>query len=123
MIGVESHKPSVKFAHDNLEHAGLTKTRIVNAQVERWLAQDQSRFGRVALMVFDPPRTGAGPAAIAGMLRMKPAHIAAVSCDPATFARDLRGLLDGGYELDSIRAYDMFPQTHHVELLAHLRRV
>ena len=122
VIGVESHKPSLAFAKDNLEGAGLTKVRLANAPVEHWVAQDQSPHGRVALVVFDPPRAGAGPAAIEGILRLKPEHIAAVSCDPATFSRDLRGLLDGGYELASLTAYDMFPQTHHVEVLAHLRR-
>jgi 23S rRNA (uracil1939-C5)-methyltransferase len=123
VIGVESFKPAVKFALDNLKTAELTRTKIIGTPVERWVAQDNSRYGKVALMVFDPPRTGAGPKAIEGMLRMKPAHIAAVSCDPATFSRDLRGLLDGGYDLVNITAYDMFPQTHHVELLAHLRRI
>jgi len=122
VIGVESHRPSITFANDNLEAAGLPKVRIVNAPVERWVAQDHSPLGRVALVVFDPPRSGVGPAAIEGILRLKPAHIAAVSCDPATFSRDLRGLLDGGYELVDLAAYDMFPQTHHVEVLAHLRR-
>ncbi len=123
VIGVESHRPAVQFANDNLEAANLPKVRIANAPVERWVSQDQSKFGRVSLVVFDPPRQGAEPQAIAGILKLKPAHIAAVSCDPATFARDLRGLLDGGYELVNITAYDMFPQTHHVEMLAHLRRV
>lgn len=122
VIGVESHKPAVQFAQDNLAAAGQQKVRIVNTPVERWVGQNQSQYGRVAMLVFDPPRTGAGPQAIAGILRLKPAHIAAVSCDPATLARDLRGLLDGGYVLESITAYDMFPQTHHVEMLAHLRR-
>lgn len=122
VIGVESHKPSVKFANDNLESASLKRTKIIESPVERWVAMDQSRHGRVALLVFDPPRSGAGPKAIEGMLRMNPAHIAAVSCDAATFSRDLRGLLDGGYEIVNITAYDMFPQSHHVEMLAHLRR-
>ncbi|HWV23570.1 MAG TPA: class I SAM-dependent RNA methyltransferase [Thermomicrobiales bacterium] len=121
-IGVESFKPAAGFAEHNLETAGLTKTKIVAAPVEQWVGQDQSNYGRIALLVFDPPRTGAGAKTIEGILRLKPAHIAAVSCDPATFARDLRGLLDGGYELVDITAYDMFPQTHHVEILAHLRR-
>lgn len=122
VIGVESFKPAVKFANDNLEAAGLTKTKVISMPVEHWVAQDQSRHGRVSLVVFDPPRTGAGAKTINGILRLNPAHIAAVSCDPATFSRDLRGLLDGGYELVTITAYDMFPQTHHIELLAHLRR-
>lgn len=122
VIGVESFKPAVKFANDNLAAAELTKTKILESPVEHWVAQNQSRHGRVSLVVFDPPRTGAGAKTIAGILRLNPANIAAVSCDPATFARDLRGLLDGGYELVQLTAYDMFPQTHHVELLAHLRR-
>lgn len=122
VIGVESFKPAVKFALDNLKSAGLDRTKVIGTPVEQWVTQDNSRYGKVALMVFDPPRTGAGQKAVEGMLRMNPAHIAAVSCDPATFARDLHGLLEGGYELVSIEAYDMFPQTHHVEILAHLRR-
>ena len=76
----------------------------------------------MSLLVFDPPRAGAGPQVIEGMLRMNPTHIAAVSCDPATFSRDVRGLIDGGYELVSVDAFDMFPQTHHVELVGHLQR-
>jgi 23S rRNA (uracil1939-C5)-methyltransferase len=122
IIGVESFKPAVKFALDNLKTAGLAKAKVIGTPVEQWVSQDQSRYGRVALLVFDPPRGGAGQKVVDGILKLNPAHIAAVSCDPATFARDLRGLLDGGYELVDITAYDMFPQTHHVELLAHLRR-
>ncbi len=122
VIGVESYKPAVQFATSNLEAAGLTRTKIVGMPAEHWVAQDQSRYGKVAMLVFDPPRAGAGQKAIDGMIRLNPAHIAAVSCDPATFARDLRGLLDGGYELVTLKAYDMFPQTHHVEIVAHLKR-
>ena len=123
IIAVESHKPATGFLKDNLEHAGFKRSKVMSSPVEHWVNGDNSRYGKVALMVFDPPRTGAGAKAVQGMIKMNPAHIAAVSCDPATFARDLRGLLDGGYELVSLKAYDMFPQTHHVELLAHLRRV
>lgn len=122
VIGIESFKPAVKFATDNLEAADLTRTKILESPVEHWVAQNQSRHGRVSLVVFDPPRNGAGAKTIAGILTLNPAHIAAVSCDPATFSRDLKGLMDGGYELVNITAYDMFPQTHHVELMAHLRR-
>lgn len=122
IIAVESHKPATKFLKENLEHAGFTRSKVISSPVEHWVNGDNTRYGKVALMVFDPPRTGAGDRAVRGMINMNPAHIAAVSCDPATFARDLRGLLDGGYELVSVKAYDMFPQTHHVELLAHLKR-
>ncbi len=122
VIGVESHRPAVTYATQNLETAGLANARVANAPVERWLAVDHSPLGRIALVLFDPPRTGAGASVIAGILRLRPAHVVAVSCDPATFARDLRGLLDGGYTLAGIRAFDLFPQTHHVEIVAHLAR-
>lgn len=122
IIAVESHKPAVAWLKENLSTAGFTRSKVMSVPVEHWVNGDVTRYGKVALMVFDPPRTGAGARAIQGMLKIAPAHIAAVSCDPATFARDLRGLLDGGYELISVKAYDMFPQTHHVELIAHLKR-
>ena len=122
IIAVESHKPALGWLKDNLKHGGFTRSKEIGVPVEHWVNGDVSRYGKVALMVFDPPRTGAVNRAIQGMIKIAPAHIAAVSCDPATFARDVRGLLDGGYELLSVKAYDMFPQTHHVEMLAHLKR-
>jgi len=122
-VGVESFPEATKYAAENLEHAQQAKARIVTSPVERWLGGDRSPLGKVALVVFDPPRTGAGPEVIDAIVKLKPAHIAAVSCDPATFARDIRGLMDGGYELVDVRGYDMFPQTHHVELVGHLRRI
>lgn len=123
VFGVESFPPAVKYAENNLKNAELGNTRIVTAPVEHWLAGDRSPLGRVALAVFDPPRSGMGNAAIANLAKLKPAHVAAVSCDPATFARDIRGLIDAGYEVVSVKGFDMFPQTHHVEIVGHLRRV
>jgi len=71
-------------------------------------------------LLLDPPRTGAESRVIAGILNLKPKRISYVSCDPATLARDLRKLIAGGYTLDSIAAFDIFPQTHHVETVVHL---
>ena len=71
-------------------------------------------------LLLDPPRTGAESRVIAGILNLKPKRISYVSCDPATLARDLRKLIAGGYTLESIAAFDMFPQTHHVETVVHL---
>jgi 23S rRNA (uracil1939-C5)-methyltransferase len=88
--------------------------------VERWLTTYQG-IERVAYLVLDPPRVGAKDA-IGGIVRLEPARLTYVSCDPATLARDLRSLLVGGYELTRVAAFDMFPQTHHVEVVAHLTK-
>jgi 23S rRNA (uracil1939-C5)-methyltransferase len=56
------------------------------------------------------------------MIAMRPSRVIYVSCDPATLARDLRELASGGYTLDAVAAFDMFPQTHHVETVARLTR-
>jgi 23S rRNA (uracil1939-C5)-methyltransferase len=121
-IGVESFEAATTFAEENLANAGLRKTRIVTAPVEFWLAGDRSPLGKIALAVFDPPRAGAGKATIDNLAKLKPVHVAAVSCDPATLARDMRDLISHGYEVVSVKGFDMFPQTHHVEIVAHLRR-
>jgi 23S rRNA (uracil1939-C5)-methyltransferase len=60
--------------------------------------------------------------AVHGILRMKPARLVYVSCDVATLARDVRALVDGGYELEQISAFDLFPNTAHVESVCLLRR-
>jgi 23S rRNA (uracil1939-C5)-methyltransferase len=75
---------------------------------------------KVDFLLLDPPRAGAESRVIDGILQLLPRRICYVSCDPATLARDLRKIIAGGYSLDSIAAFDMFPQTHHVETIANL---
>lgn len=75
---------------------------------------------QIDFLLLDPPRTGAESRVISGIVRLKPKRICYVSCDPATLARDLKKLIAGGYSISSIQAFDMFPQTHHVETVVHL---
>jgi 23S rRNA (uracil1939-C5)-methyltransferase len=74
--------------------------------------------GRCDTVVLDPPRTGASPEAVAGVIALGAARVVYVSCDPATLARDAALLVAGGYRLASIEAFDLFPNTAHVETLA-----
>ena len=133
VIGVESDSAAVSFAHKNLTAAGLPNAQIVKSDVGVWLEAirhgDSSRLseksaaaleGQIDFILLDPPRTGAESRVIAGVLGLKPKHISYVSCDPATLARDLRKLIAGGYTLESVAAFDMFPQTHHVETVVQL---
>lgn len=70
------------------------------------------------LVVLDPPRAGAGLEVSAALAALRPRALAYVSCDPASFARDLRAFLDAGWAVDSLRAFDLYPQTEHVELVS-----
>ena len=85
-------------------------------RVEVYLAARRGR--RPATIVIDPPRTGVSKEAAEAIVRQRPDRLVYVSCDPPTLARDARRLLDAGYRLDSIRAFDFFPNTPHVETLA-----
>jgi 23S rRNA (uracil1939-C5)-methyltransferase len=74
-------------------------------------------------LLLDPPRQGCHPAAINAVIAMAPPKLVYVSCDPATLARDLRLLIDGGYELLEVAPIDLFPQTYHTEVVCTLRHV
>jgi 23S rRNA (uracil1939-C5)-methyltransferase len=136
VIGVESDSAAARFARDNLAKAGLTNGEVSTRDVGVWLddvkRHDLSRLShesttalqnQIDFVLLDPPRTGAESRVIAGVLGLKPQRISYVSCDPATLARDLKKLIAGGYQLASISAFDMFPQTHHVETVVHLKIV
>ena len=75
------------------------------------------------VIVVDPPRKGCDRACLDTMLKMQPERIIYVSCDSATLARDLRVLVDGGYELKRVRAVDQFGQTVHVETVCLLSKL
>ena len=77
-----------------------------------------TRFSHSDVVVLDPPREGAGKEVIENLSRIAPRTIVYVACDPAALARDTAYLRDFGYELEAIRAFDLFPMTHHIECVA-----
>ncbi|HEX5736278.1 MAG TPA: class I SAM-dependent RNA methyltransferase [Blastocatellia bacterium] len=116
VIGVESDSRAARFARQNIADNKLTNVEFHNTRVESWLRGLNSVPD---LMLLDPPRAGAAQA-VDEIAKLKPARIAYVSCDPATLARDLRKLVDARYRLSSVVAFDLFPQTYHVETVAKL---
>jgi len=120
VTGVEASARSAEFARRNVAAAKLENIEIANLGVADWLKHSRS-FDVLDFLLLDPPRVGCENAVIAGILAMRPRRIAYVSCDPATLARDLRKLFAGGYTISSIRGFDLFPQTHHVETVVRLQ--
>lgn len=121
---VEADERATLHAGENL--ADWVGARAVTARVDRYLAElaettDASRPAlRDATVVLDPPRSGAGRDVVDHLVRLAPAQLVYVACDPVALARDVGLLRERGYELEAIRAFDLFPNTHHVEAVAHL---
>jgi tRNA/tmRNA/rRNA uracil-C5-methylase (TrmA/RlmC/RlmD family) len=79
--------------------------------------------GRPDVVVADPPRVGAGRAVVERIAALAPARVVYVACDPAALGRDVGYLAEHGYALAGLRAFDLFPMTHHVECVATFERV
>ena len=120
VVSIEAHPRATEFARHNIESAKLQNAEVVTARVGDWLNQCAGSLGPIDFLLLDPPRTGCENRDITGILALRPAQISYVSCDPATLARDLKKLIAAGYSLDSVAAFDMFPQTHHVETVTRL---
>jgi 23S rRNA (uracil1939-C5)-methyltransferase len=122
VVGIESDERSSEFARRNLAANGLENVKIYTGRTERILSEvlQTGRSSRHDLILLDPPRSGAAEA-INHIAALKPARISYVSCDPTTLARDLGELTKAGYELIRVTAFDLFPQTYHVETVAHLQ--
>jgi 23S rRNA (uracil1939-C5)-methyltransferase len=116
-IGIEEARSAIKDAEHNA--IGVNNVRFVEAKTEAALP---SLDVRPAAVVLDPARPGCHPDVLRALLERRPARIVYVSCDPSTLARDLRILVDGGYQLGEVQPLDMFPQTFHVESVATLTR-
>jgi tRNA/tmRNA/rRNA uracil-C5-methylase (TrmA/RlmC/RlmD family) len=114
VIAVESDARACADAARNT--ADQPQVRVRTAAIDA--ATVANGLGRPSLLVLDPPRAGAGVAIAHAIVGLAPRRVAYVACDPATFARDLKVFLDGGWSLPSLRAFDLFPMTEHVELVA-----
>ncbi|MEN9287484.1 MAG: hypothetical protein RLZ88_154 [Actinomycetota bacterium] len=132
---VEAYKQATEDATLNLND--LPRVKAVCQATERFLneraaeAKAEAKKAKAdglaepkstATIVLDPPRSGAGAHVIERLVQIAPKHIVYVACDPVALARDLKELLASGYELQALRAFDLFPHTHHVESVASLVR-
>ncbi|MFW6692164.1 class I SAM-dependent RNA methyltransferase [Streptomyces sp. MAR4 CNX-425] len=118
VLGVESAKRAAADARHNL--ADLDRVRVEHGKVEQVLPR--TGITEADLVVLDPPRTGAGRRVVTQITALQPRRIAYVACDPAALARDLSYFQDAGYAPKWLRAFDLFPMTHHMECVAVLVR-
>jgi tRNA/tmRNA/rRNA uracil-C5-methylase (TrmA/RlmC/RlmD family) len=109
---VEGSKSATADASRNF--AGVNNVKIHTGDVARLI----TRFSTADVIVLDPPREGAGKEVIEHCAGLTPRTIVYVACDPAALARDTAYLRDCGYELMAMRAFDLFPMTHHIESIA-----
>ncbi|QRN79994.1 MAG: class I SAM-dependent RNA methyltransferase [Nocardiopsis sp. BM-2018] len=119
VMGVENGEHAVRDAQYNLKD--LPQVRVERADVAKQMREWADV--RADVVTLDPPRAGAGVEVVRKVAGMKPRRIAYVSCDPATLARDLAEFGRSGYRLVGLRAFDAFPMTHHVEMVAVLEPV
>ena len=117
VTGVELFAPAVNDARANLSDY---------ANIDLYVGKIETVLGSLPLnydaAVVDPPRAGMDTPALDSLIRIQPRQIVYVSCDPATLARDAKRLTAAGYHLQDVQPVDMFPQTYHIECVAHFTR-
>ncbi|MCL6456865.1 MAG: 23S rRNA (uracil(1939)-C(5))-methyltransferase RlmD [Gorillibacterium sp.] len=120
--GVEMVAEAIADARRNAELNDLHNVSFAVGKAEEVIPAWQAEGVAPDVIVVDPPRKGCEPELLETMLAMRPARIVYVSCNPATLARDLRVLEDGGYRAIEVQPVDMFPHTTHVETVCLLER-
>jgi tRNA/tmRNA/rRNA uracil-C5-methylase (TrmA/RlmC/RlmD family) len=120
VVSVEADRRASELAGENL--ADFPQAAVRAGRVDRVLDQGFGSTRSIDLVVLDPPREGAKRKVVDAIAALRPRAIAYVACDPAALARDLAYFRDAGYELTDLRAFDLFPMTHHVECVALLEK-
>lgn len=117
VVAVEAEASALADATANL--AEYEQVVLVGEKVDKALDQAPEGF-EAEIVVLDPPRSGAGRGVVERIAALRPRAVAYVACDPAALARDVAYFAERGYRLAGLRAFDIFPMTHHVECVATL---
>lgn len=121
VIGIESVESSTLAAKLTAHENSIQNVEFVNGKVEKELPKILKREN-IGAIVFDPPRRGIEEIALKSVIKNKIEKIVYISCNPATFARDVKILTENGYVLKKITPVDMFPQTSHIEVVGLLEK-
>ncbi len=119
VVGIDMNESAIENAQENTKRNGITNAEFICGSVE---SQLKNLTHKPDVVVVDPPRAGLGEEVVAQCAAFKADRIVYVSCNPTSLARDLKWFAEQGYETQSVSPIDMFPQTHHVECVALLKR-
>ncbi len=120
VYGVEIVHEAIEDAKRNAELNDISNAEFAVGKAEEVIPNWYEQGVRADVLVVDPPRKGCDEALLQTIIEMKPKKVVYVSCNPATLARDLRILEDGGYKTLEVQPVDMFPQTTHVECVSQI---
>lgn len=121
VAGVEISPQAVELARINAAANGIDNAKFTIGKSEA-IFESMKFPGDESAMIIDPPRAGCDAVFLQQLLDFGPRRLVYVSCDPATQARDLKILRAGGYKIERIQPFDLFPQTRHIECVATLSR-
>ena len=122
VMGVDTVASAIADARLNARHNHIENAEFTCADAGAYLKGLAQGGGSLDVLMMDPPRAGASEEFLEAALALRPAHIVYISCNPATQARDIATLVEGGYTLRVCRAVDMFPHTPHIENVVLLSR-
>lgn len=118
VYGIEVVEEAIENARDNAKLNDIENAYFEAGKAETLIRHLQREDIQPDVVFVDPPRKGLDAAFTETLIELNPKRIAYISCNPATFARDVDVLMEAGYQLDDVYPYDMFPQTTHVECVA-----
>jgi tRNA/tmRNA/rRNA uracil-C5-methylase (TrmA/RlmC/RlmD family) len=118
VTGVELVEDAVRAATDNAALNQIENISFYQGHVKEFLKSLEPEERRFDIVVVDPPRAGLHPKALKRTIALNADKLLYISCNPATFARDAKGIVAAGYNVSKVKPVDMFPHTKHIELVA-----
>ena len=122
VVGVETNKDAVMDAIANAKNNNVTNCLFINADTGDYMSQMADEGIKYKVVFMDSLRTGSDERFIRSLLKMKPARVVYVSCNPETLKRDLKLLVSEGYKATAIQPVNMFQYTEHVETVVLLSK-